>query len=218
MKLAGTQKLFLIALASLSLAACAPASKMGTIARSNGAANVGGNSYNGVSACGTSAGRIYDSPVVTGVAVGSFEQRVKSLVSASLDPSLFGSIDGSSSGTNCVGLSGRLSYDPNSGTVNAAQSSLVITVNDSFVTTQSESPYEINFTAASTGTFSSADKSFTLQFQDDYGLVLLKGAVSGGLATGVVYFQNSKSYNNASPSSALTALGAFSIPASSFAP
>jgi hypothetical protein len=212
------QKTVMILFALASLAACSSAKNMSAARNASDVGAVGNQtSVNGVS-CKGNSGRIYDGG--TAGASGTFEQRIKGLVSATVDPSYFGSIDGSMNSTQtCVAFEGRLNTDA-SGNVNVSQSNLKITVYDSYVGTADVDggtiePYVIQFSAASSGQVNASGKTFSIQFKDEYGEINLSGSFAQATTTGTMNFKNYKSFDNASsPASAL--LGAFSIPTASF--
>jgi ABC-type amino acid transport substrate-binding protein len=210
MNFPGLLKTALAFLALASLSACAPA-KMTTTSAARSAGLVG-NSVNSIS-CKGKAGRVYSA------SGSSLEQGVLGLVSATDNPNLFGTIDGSATATQtCVALEGRLSYDA-SGAVNLSQTSMTLTIYDSKVGSVDANGstiegFEITFAKATSGQVL-ADKSFTLQFSDSYGTIQFSGTV-GSAVTGTINYQNYSSYATGVANASGT-LGAFTIPAASFA-
>ncbi|MBK9322623.1 MAG: hypothetical protein IPM97_06655 [Bdellovibrionaceae bacterium] len=198
------------------LTACSSAKTTSVGARS-AEGLVGAGAVSGTS-CKSHNGRIYESTSNQGA---SFEQRVKGLISATVDPSYFGAIEGSKTATQtCVAIEGRISYDVSSGAVNLSQSNLKITIYDSFVGTNNSNnepiePYVIQFTGAAAGRVIVAEKSFNLQFKDEVGEINLTGNLSQTMTTGNVSYQNYENFNSNSPASGF--LGDFSIPTASFA-
>ncbi len=198
----------------LTLAACSSGKTTSVGARS--AQGVTGTGVVSGVSCKSHSGRIYSSANAQGA---TFEQRIKGLVSATVDPAYFGAVDGSVSATQtCVAIEGRLSHD-SAGVVNLSQSTLKITIYDSMVGTNNSNneiiePYVIQFTSAAEGSVNVSTKSFLLQFKDEYGEVNLTGNFSQATTTGTVSYQNYTSFDSNSP--AASALGDFVMPTASF--
>lgn len=170
----------------------------------------------GATSCGSSTqavGRVYDDG--SSSASGTFEARVKGLLSATVDPQYFGTISGDPSNAQTgVTIEGQLRYD-SAGNVTLSQTTLKLSVLDSFVgqtdtTGTTISAYPINFSAASSGTVNLATKTFTVLFKDNYGEITLTGTIGGSTTTGTVSYKNYVSYNGGTVSSGT--LGAFQIP------
>ncbi|MGZ3798060.1 MAG: hypothetical protein ACXVB1_16940 [Pseudobdellovibrionaceae bacterium] len=155
-----------------------------------------------------SVGRIYENGSNSGAS--SFEEQVKALLSATVDPKFFGTI----SGSNGVTLEGRLRYD-GSGHVLLDQSNMKILIHDSMVgqldSNQQVIPaYPINFNTAAAGSVNLQTKEFTLQFKDAYGEINLSGVIGSVNVTGTISYQN---YANVTGGqNAAGVLGDFSIP------
>jgi hypothetical protein len=202
------KQIVLLVFTMMTLVACSKSAELGCTARGGSDGSLGGNNLNFV-ACNGGAGRIYGGSSAT-----SFEQQVKSLVSATLDPSQFGSIDGSSSSTQtCVAMEGSLNFD-SSGNLETSQSSLKITIYDSYVALKSYPAYVINFSAGSSGQKDNSQKTFTAQFKDAYGEINISGSFASSPATGSITFQNYQNYKGGAGTSGT--LGAFSVSSSSF--
>lgn len=202
----------MILIAASSLAACAKKSGNNLAGRGAGTAvGVAGNAPTCTNVQ-QSSGRVYENNA-TGSAY-TFEQRVKGLIAATVDPQYFGTISGDpNEAQSGVTLEGRLRYDA-SGKVLLDQTNLKLTVYDSFVGQKDSSgttiqPFPINFNAASAGTMNLATKQFTLQFKDSYGEVNLTGVVNGATVTGTISYQNYTNYNGSQGSGSI--LGAFTI-------
>lgn len=144
-------------------------------------------------------GRVFESSVA-----GSnvpFEQRVKGLLAATVNPQYFGTISGNGqSAQNGVTLEGRLQYNPQSGAVVLEQTNLRLTIYDSFVGQADEGgspiqPYVINFETATSGTVNVATNQFTLQFGDQYGSVSVTGQMAGTTVTGTISYQNTTNFD-----------------------
>ncbi len=175
----------------------------------------------GSSNCGNTTqatGRVYDGG--GSASSETFEQRVKGLLSASIDPSYFGTISGDNSNASTgVSMEGRISYD-SSGNLNVSQTNLKLTVTDSYVG-QTDSTgavvqaYPMGFSTASSGAVNLAAKTFSVVFKDNYGEITVTGSFSGSIATGTISYAN---YQTAvagkNPSSGN--LGSFQISTCSF--
>ncbi|WP_413287549.1 hypothetical protein [Bdellovibrio sp. HCB337] len=210
-------KLMMIVVTASSLVACSKkASENNLSGRGVNNGGIVGGSGNAPN-CSTSQqsiGRVFESN-----ASGSgytFEQRAKGLLSATVDPQFFGTINGSQNNTSQSGitLEGRLRYDTN-GNVILDQTNMKLLIYDSFVGQTDSSgktiqPYPINFFAATAGTMNLATKQFTVQFKDSDGDITITGTVNGATVTGSISYQNFKSYNGSTPAAGV--LGAFSIP------
>ncbi|MBS1970290.1 MAG: hypothetical protein JSU04_08275 [Bdellovibrionales bacterium] len=187
-------------------------------ARATGIAT--GVTGSGSSSCGTTTqttGRIYDGG---GTSSYTFEQRVKGLLSSSIDPSYFGTISGSSSSTSTgVSMEGHIAFD-SSGNLNISQTNLKLTVTDSYVG-QTDSTgavvqaYPINFSSASSGTVNLSAKTFSVVFKDNYGEITVTGSFSSSMATGTVSYANYQTAVAGNYPSSGT-LGSFQISTCSF--
>lgn len=144
----------------------------------------------------------------------TFEQRVKGLIAATVDPQYFGTISGSANDAQSgVTMEGRLRYDGN-GTVLLDQTNLRLTIYDSLVGQLDSSgktiePFTINFNTATSGTVNLATKQFTILFADDVGEVTVTGSINNSTVNGTISYKNYKNFNSAQGSSAV--LGAFTI-------
>lgn len=199
-----------------SLVACAK-KEGGRAARTSGAnTGVGASPFGGATGnCapnGQSVGRVYDDGTASGY---SFEQRVKGLISALVNPEYFGAISGDpNAGANGVTIEGHLSYDAN-GNVLLDQTHLMLLVYDSYVGQKDSDgklveAYPIKFPKAAAGSVNLQTKAFTVQFKDSYGEMTVTGSLQSNLVTGHLTYQNSTSFDGGAPSAG--ALGAFTIP------
>jgi len=211
------QKLLVLLLALVCLSACSQQNFATQSGRSTANAIVNNTNTMSGTTCSTAIGRVYDSSSVS--SSQTFEQRVKALLSASANPTSFGTIDGSQTATQtCVMMEGRLNYD-SSGNVNASLSTLKLTIYDSYVGQKDTSgntitPSVITFSSASSGQVDVNGKSFTLKFSDSYGEIDLTGNFAQTTTTGTMSFQNTTSFDQSASSSGV--LGAFSIGTSAF--
>lgn len=145
-----------------------------------------------------------------------FEQRVKALIAATVDPKYFGTISGQpTGGQNGVTMEGRLRYDAQ-GTVLLDQTYLKLTIYDSYVGQKDSSgtpvqPYPINFNTAAAGQVNPTTKQFTVRFKDNYGEVTLTGALNNSTAVGTLSYQNYTNFDGSPGASGV--LGGFNIPA-----
>ena len=197
----------MLVLALASLAACAPAKNASTSVRPGAGTPVDVSGTFAVVRCHETAGRIY----ATGPSAAGFDSRVKDLLSANAASTSFGSIDGSATSTQtCVGLDGHLALD-SSGNINAASSSMKISIYDSLAASGAEIAYLINFTKATSA--SSSGNRHILKFEDDFGLIQFTIDVANGTSSGTVSFQNYKHVDNLTPASGV--LGTIAIPTAS---
>jgi hypothetical protein len=200
-----------------TLVACSQGTNLRS-ARATGTAS--GVTGSGSSSCGTTTqttGRVYDGG---GSSSFTFEQRVKGLLSASIDPSYFGTISGDMSSTSTgVSLEGHIAYD-SSGNLNISQTNLKMTVSDSYVGQTDSSgavvqAYPMNFPSASAGSVNLSAKTFSVVFKDSYGEVTLTGSFAGSVTTGTVSYTNyTTAVSGNYPTSG--ALGSFQISTCSF--
>lgn len=204
-----SKKITMILVATFSLVACSKKSEDRSARQTGAAVGVTGNSPT-CSTAQQAVGRVYDASN----SVSSFEQRVKGLLSATVDPQFFGTISGNGNDAqNGVTIEGRLRYD-GSGNILLDQTNLKLTIYDSFVGQKDSSgniiaAYPIQFNTATGGSVNLQTKTFTIQFRDNYGEVVLTGNINASTVTGTITYQNFVSFNGTQPSGG--ALGAFSI-------
>lgn len=190
-------------------AACSKGADFHT-ARATSATGVVGSGVG--STCGNTAqttGRVYDNG---GGSSYTFDQRVKGLLAASVDPQYFGTITG-------VTIEGHIAYDTN-GTVNVSQTNLKLVVADSFVGQKDDkggiiSAYPMNFATATSGTVNIAAKTFTVLFKDSYGEITLTGNYGTSVVTGSISYTNFSTVATGNYPTSGT-LGAFQISSCSF--
>lgn len=195
----------------VTLAACSKGASERSARATDGNLGATGNT----STCSSAAqavGRVYDGGVASG---GTFEQRVKGLLSATVDPQYFGTISGDGNDPSTgVTIEGRLRYD-GAGNVLMNQTNLKLVVTDSFVGQKDSTgavipAYPMNFAAASSGTVNVAAKTFTIVFKDSYGEITLNGSFNTSMVTGTISFANSTTVL-AGGTPASGTLGAFQI-------
>lgn len=164
------------------------------------------------STCGNttqSTGNVYDNG---GGSNYTFEQRVKGLLAASVDPQYFGSITG-------VTMEGHIAYD-STGNVNISQTNLKLVVADSFVGQKDDkggiiTAYPMNFASATSGTVNIAAKTFTVLFKDSYGEITLTGNYGSATVTGSISYTNFSTVATGNYPTSGT-LGAFQISSCAF--
>lgn len=212
-------KFLLAGLVALSTVACANSNGEVRIARSSALAANGTQSTSPGAACGSAAGvvgRVFDDASMS--SYGSFETRVKSLISADYDPQYIGTVVGvNGPSATCVTLEGGVKFD-SSGQLVLDQTTLRMKVYDSLTGTldtsgQPAGAYPIEFAAASEGRKESSG-SFYAVFSDKLGSVTLRGQISNAQITGTIEYANLQSYNGGVGASGV--LGKFAINASSF--
>lgn len=223
----------LVALAAMvaGLTACGSSSGSGnkTAVRLTGARGATvGQSVNFATSCnGASAvGQVIDSSSYG--AVGTFQDRVAGLVSASLDPSNMGTVDGTLNSTTGTGVDLYMHLQMNGNSLAVAGSGVRLMIYDSFVGQTDDSgaviqPYSITVPAKQ-GSVDTANHTFTMVFQDVpvatnsgatptiYGTISVTGTwTPNGTATGRIDYQNLVNITGGTP--AQGNLGAFVMPA-----
>lgn len=195
------KKLLLLA-PLLFLVACNPKKDTkASVIRSNTLGNIGGLNTGSCMNGTSNIGAIYDAG--QSGAAGTFEDRVKALLSATIDPSEVGTI--SSAATDPTGLrfSGIIKLDSN-GAVVASASSMLIKVYDSY-TLSGQDPIPLEFStnkgAQITGQFNISTGDGSVSFTDKYGVIRFEGRVDAQSFSGVVKFQNSASVSGGSAAS-----------------
>lgn len=193
------KKAVLLTLIALSFVGCSP--KKESSKRTSGnirTATVTAGTTNTTftqSSCGnnmSSVGTIYDQSSSFN---GNFEARVKALLSATIDPSEVGQISSGANDQTGVRFQGQIKVESN-GTVNLAQTKILIKVYDSYVLqsamdgSNQYQPIPIEFTSAVAGQFNMQTGSGYVVFRDQYGEIRFDGNLSGDYMTGQVSFVN----------------------------
>lgn len=199
-------------LAVLSLSACAKKDGSAIRVAGRGAAT-GGVSQGGTTtapngSCNTStAGKIFDP-----YAASTFEQQVKSFVSATLDPQNLGSISGNIYDKTGIDLFATFRFD-STGNIVADSSNVTIKIFDSYAKQvyngQVIEPYVVQFNAASEGMIDRNTRQFQVKFRDGYGEIIFQGSYDNSIAQGTVYYQNYTAVSGYSPASGT--LGSFRL-------
>lgn len=157
----------------------------------------------------TSTGYIYDNTTNS----FDFENRVKALLSATVNPAEVGSVSAMANGTG-VGFTGLIKLD-SSGNIVGAQSKLTITVHDSiwYMNQIDANKIKLNFDPATGSTISGQFNVQTgdgfLSLKDQYGEVRFEGKIDAQNFSGTVKFQNATTVIGGSPASGT--LGQFQI-------
>ncbi len=172
-------------------------------------------------------GAIYDSTdLMSGLSYGSFESRVKGLLSATVDPAEVGAISGLNNDTTGVRFQGVIKIDTN-GNVVSAQSQLFLKVYDSYsVSGQTDSngnafqPISITFDRLAgqsvTGQLNRSTGIGTFIFKDQFGDIRFDGQLSNdGYFKGTVSYRNTVTVMTGQSPSAGT-LGQFIIASCAF--
>lgn len=200
---------------SFGLSACGKQSSGMTRVAGTGVI-AGGNQSSGVEVTGkcfsgqSTTGKIFDA---NGNSV-LFEQQVKSFVSATLDPTAFGTISGAIADSTGVDMVGVFKFDA-AGVLMGGDSSVLIKIFDSYTKQpyagQTVPPYTIQFGAAHSGSLNVTTKQFVVKFADSYGEITFQGnydnTKSSGVAEGVVSYVNYRAVTGYSPTSGT--LGSF---------
>jgi hypothetical protein len=136
-------------------------------------------------------GTIYDSSATS----FQFNDRVKALLSADINPNDVGFISSMESDSTGVRFSGAVKID-GSGNIIAAQSKVVVTVYDSKVTQEGASPITLTFDPADTSRNVSISGRFvtdgesTMTLQDSLGSITFKGRLDAQRFSGNAEFAN----------------------------
>ena len=199
--------LTIAALTLLTIAACSP-KKQGvrsTYNRSAVSTGVVNNTNINTNSCGqgvSPVGTIYDqgNTQTSLYTSGSFEERVKGLLSVTVNPEEVGQISSSATDTTGVRFQGAIKVDAN-GNVNLQQSSLLIKVYDSYVLQYPEQfqPIEVSFATATSGQFNMQNGQGYILFRDQYGEVRFDGTMDAQYFSGTVSYKNYSHISGAAP-------------------
>lgn len=142
-------------------------------------------------------GTIYDQSGGFGLGTTSFQDRVKALLSASVNPAEIGTISSGPTDTTGVRFQGVIKVD-SAGQVTLASTRMKILVYDSYVLEsqystngQKYEPIPIEFTSAVEGRFDSTGSGFVL-FRDQYGEIRFEGRFDAQYFSGTVSFRNTQ--------------------------
>lgn len=137
--------------------------------------------------------------------ITQFNEAIKILVSATMDPANVGNVDN----RNGVKLRGVISLNCTSGVMNPASSKIEVSIQDDLKNSDGElyEPIIITVLGAS-GTASNSNVNVT--FSDQYGLINLVGTYDSSNFTGDLKFKNTTAYKGKTEGT----LGSFKIPLS----
>lgn len=193
-------KKLIILTALVLLGACQP--KKQPVKANTSAATIGGMQL-GANCAATATqvqpGSIFDNSTQS----FGFEQRVKDLLSAYLQPSEVGSVSAYQSSPG-VWFSGAVKLDA-SGNVVAQNSNVMIEVKDSYYNMNPQNPIQMKFSQASgatiSGQFNTSTGVGSLILKDNYGQIKFDGTISAEKFSGTVSFQNSQTVTGGAPAS-----------------
>ncbi len=207
-----TNLIFLILIGILSQACSGPVTNngRGTNSANRSSGVVGGQNIVQQSACQTdSSGWIYDD------GSGQFQQRLESFVSVSLAPGNLGEVDTSYGSPTSVQVQMQAIFTAQ-GQFIPQDAFLEITINDSRVgevdvtTGEAIEPYMVSLSQASSGSYNPTTRMYRIDFQDEYGKVIIEGSIQNNDFLGSVRFENFVSWNGASGQSGY--LGIIRVP------
>lgn len=202
--------LLLSLLVGLMFTSCDPKKSSARLAYSSGTvrSNIDyGNGGTGVgvftNTCGNTQaawGSIYDSTYSY-----DFENRVKSFLSAAVNPNEIGSISPGPADITGVRFQGTIKVDSN-GQINLAMSKISIKVYDSFVSYSNSSnqyqPIAVEINTASEGQFNPSTGVGYVVYKDSYGEIRFDGKLDAQFFQGQVSYKNYRTVlPNASPAS-----------------
>lgn len=206
------KKLILVTLASLFFVAC-PAKKDATgrtavvTGRGGTGGIVGGTPTGGITftnTCGQSVspiGTIYDQggQQVSLYNSGSFEDRVKAFLSATVNPTEVGQISSAPTDSTGVRFQGAIKLDQN-GMVIPSQSKILIKVYDSYMLQNSSyQAIPVQIDAASEGQFNMQTGAGYVVFKDQYGEIRFDGKIDAQYFSGVISFRNYATVTGGAP-------------------
>ncbi len=207
-------KMMVITLGLLVLVGCKPAAKEGARAYTTTTrndivnSNSNGSVFQNTCSSGQSAiGTIYDA---NSSYSATFEQNVKSFLSATTTPADVGSISSSANDYSTgVRFQAVIKVGSN-GSVVLSSSKISIKVYDSYVAAQGLDPIAVTINAASAGQFNTQTGVGSVTFKDGYGEVRFDGKIANGFFSGNVSYTNYTTViEGASPSSGQ--IGQFAI-------
>lgn len=201
----------ILVLASTGLVACSQENFSTVRTASNGATGGNGSAGGGfqTSCSSTTVGKIYDP---AGASSTTFESQVKAFVSATLNPTLLGSVSGDINAKTGIDLKGSWTFDA-SGNLTTTGAAVSIEIFDSYVGTVSNGetilPYTIDFSSAASGSINRTTGQFTVVFRDSYGSIAFAGTKGSTYSEGTVTFANTTAVSGYSAASGT--LGSFKI-------
>lgn len=145
---------------------------------------------------------------------GTFEDRVKALLSATVNPSEVGQISSGPNDQTGVRFEGQIKLDAN-GNVNLQQTRIIIKVYDSLVLqsaidgSNQFQAIPIEFSQASSGQFNLQTGTGFVSFTDQYGEIRFDGNLSGDFFMGQISFRNTTNVTGGAAASGV--LGQFYV-------
>ncbi|HEY1080496.1 MAG TPA: hypothetical protein VGE46_10365 [Bdellovibrio sp.] len=126
-----------------------------------------------------------------------FEGQVKGFVSATLDPENLGTIGATIDGKTGVDFCGWFQFD-SAGNLVPASSAVIIKIVDSYagqvINGQTVQPYNVTFSAGTSGTVNHTTRQIDVVFKDNYGEIRFQGQYGANgdmnLVEGSVYYTN----------------------------
>jgi hypothetical protein len=187
------KKLWTLTIMSLVLltAACAKKNDDGAVSKARSvrvAANGTGSTQSlpmGTGYMQGTTGRVYADQAYT----DQFNNAVKALVSASMDPSKLGTVDP----YDGVRFSGFIAFNSN-GTLNFAGSRLKLEIWDDIAVSGEDLPVTISFKTMTQGAVKNTGEA-TLLFEDAYGSIKFVGQISGNAFYGKASYVNKKHFD-----------------------
>jgi hypothetical protein len=161
------------------------------------------------STCSTgqsAVGRIWDNSTPS---TSNFEVQVKNFVSATIDPTTLGSIQGYSNSSTGVNFTAKFQFDSNNQIIPASSSLNMIIYDQKVYDSPGTLPYSIQFSQAYSGSIDRNAGTVVVTFQDSYGSITFSGRYDGRILSGYVTYQNFTAV--AGYSAASGTLGVFSI-------
>jgi hypothetical protein len=130
---------------------------------------------------------------------GSYEDRVKSFLSATVSPQEVGQISSAQWESTGVRFQGVIKLDTN-GNVVVAQSKIIIKVYDSLLfQSSSAQPIPVSIDTASEGKFNMSTGAGYVVFKDQYGEVRLDGNFDAQNFSGTVSYKNYVAFDGSTP-------------------
>jgi hypothetical protein len=202
------KKLILMALVSVLMVSCSPkketARATNTIENTRSASGVVSTGSGVVANTCTQSqfpiGTIYDTGTqqISLYNSGSYEDRVKAFLSATVNPQEVGQISGAQWDPTGVRFQGTIKLDQN-GSVQLAQSKMIIKVYDSLVQSSGVEAIPVSIEVASEGRFDLQTGTGYVVFKDSYGEIRLDGRFDAQNFSGTVSYKNYVSFNNSTP-------------------
>ena len=185
-----------LALAALFMSACAKKDDSSVRTADRSAVAAAAQSTNTTNHCADKSanwGKIFDAANNS----AQFEGQVKGFVSATLDPDNLGTISGDINAKTGVDFCGWFQFD-SAGNLVPSSSAVIIKVVDSYanqvINGQTVQPYNVTFSAGTSGTVNHTTRQMDVVFKDNYGELRFQGQYGANgdmnLIEGTVYYTN----------------------------